>query len=48
MLASQGFTDEPVGGCRAGDALTDGGLDAQEIGKIVQSVMAELKNRGMA
>ena len=48
MLAGQGFTDEPVGGCRAGDALTDGGLDAQEIGKIVQSVMAELKNRGMA
>lgn len=48
MLAGHGYTDEPVGGCRAGDALSDGGLDAQDIGKIVQSVMAELKNRGMA
>lgn len=48
MLAGQGFSDEPVGGCRAGDALTDGGLNSQEIRKIVQSVMTELKNRGMA
>ena len=48
MLAGHGFTDEPVDGCPAGEAVTAGGLDAQEIGKIVQSVMAELKQRGMA
>jgi len=44
MLAGHGFTNEPVGGCRAGDAAP---IDTQEVGQIVQSVMEELQRRGL-
>ena len=43
LLASEGFTSEPVGGCRPG-----GGVDSEQISRIVQSVVGELKKRGMA
>ena len=44
LLAEHGFTDEPVGGCPARDATVDSG----QVGLIVQSVVAELKRRGLA
>lgn len=47
MLAGHGFTNEPVGGCRAGDAIAPG-VDPAEVQTIVQSVLTELKQRGMA
>ncbi len=44
LLAEEGFADEPVGGCPVGgDAV-----DPEQIGRIVQGVLAELKNRGLA
>lgn len=43
LLADQGFTDEPVGGCPVGPA----GPDKQEVDQIVQRVVAELKRRGI-
>lgn len=45
MLAGNGFTDEPVGGCPVGEAPS---VDEGEVSKIVQSVLSELKERGMA
>ncbi|MBC8289935.1 MAG: dihydrodipicolinate synthase family protein [Planctomycetes bacterium] len=45
MLAGNGFTDEPVGGCPVGEAPA---VDEGEVSKIVQSVLSELKERGMA
>ncbi|MBI1311998.1 dihydrodipicolinate synthase family protein [bacterium] len=45
MLASHGFTDEPVGGCPVGDASS---VDTAEVTRIVQTVVAELKRRGIA
>ena len=42
LLAAEGFTQEPVGGCRTGDAI-----DPSEIARIVQGVVGELKRRGM-
>jgi dihydrodipicolinate synthase/N-acetylneuraminate lyase len=45
MLAANGFTDEPVGGCPVGQAPS---VDEGEVSKIVQSVLSELKQRGMA
>ena len=45
MLASHGFTDEPVGGCPVGEAPS---VDAGEVSRIVQSVLSEMKQRGMA
>jgi 4-hydroxy-tetrahydrodipicolinate synthase len=45
MLAANGFTDEPVGGCPVGSAPA---VDEGEVSKIVQSVLTELKQRGMA
>ena len=44
LLAEEGFTDEPVGGCPAGPAQPD----SKAVDQIVQGVMAELKRRGMA
>lgn len=43
LLAEEGFTGEPVGGCPA-----TGPVDSQAVNQIVQGVMAELKRRGMA
>jgi 4-hydroxy-tetrahydrodipicolinate synthase len=50
LLASHGFTDEPVGGCPAGAGAGqgDGEVDAAEVGRIVENVLAELKRRGLA
>ena len=43
ILADQGFTDEPVGGCPPSTP----GADPQHVDRIVQSVVAELKRRGL-
>jgi 4-hydroxy-tetrahydrodipicolinate synthase len=43
LLAAEGFTDEPIGGCPAGQAV-----DPEQIARIVQGVVGELKKRGMA
>ena len=47
LLAAEGFTDEPLGGCaaipRAGESI-----DAEEVARIVQGVVGELKRRGIA
>lgn len=43
LLAEHGFTNEPVGGCPAGEAA----VDTQEVTRIVQTVMGELQKRGM-
>lgn len=45
MLAEHGFTNEPVGGCPAGK----GGelFDARQVSQIVQTVVAELRRRGL-
>ena len=45
MLAGNGFTDEPVGGCPVGESAS---VDEREVSRIVQSVLSELKERGMA
>ncbi len=44
LLAEEGFTDEPVGGCPPASAP----VDRQEVKQIVQSVVAELKRRGLS
>jgi 4-hydroxy-tetrahydrodipicolinate synthase len=41
LLAAEGFTDEPVGGCPVGDTV-----DPEQIARIVQGVVGELKKRG--
>jgi 4-hydroxy-tetrahydrodipicolinate synthase len=43
LLAAEGFTQEPVGGCPAGQAI-----DNDQVARIVQGVVGELKRRGMA
>jgi 4-hydroxy-tetrahydrodipicolinate synthase len=43
LLAAEGFTNEPVGGCPVGQAV-----DPEQIARIVQGVVGELKRRGMA
>jgi 4-hydroxy-tetrahydrodipicolinate synthase len=43
LLAAEGFTDEPVGGCAVGESV-----DSEQIARIVQGVVGELKKRGMA
>jgi 4-hydroxy-tetrahydrodipicolinate synthase len=45
LLAEQGFTDQPVGGCPVSKAPP---VDRGEIDAIVQNVLAELKHRGLA
>lgn len=42
LLAGEGFTDEPIGGCPAGQPF-----DGDRIAQIVQGVMNELKRRGV-
>jgi 4-hydroxy-tetrahydrodipicolinate synthase len=41
LLAAEGFTDQPIGGCPAGDHV-----DPDQIARIVQGVVGELKKRG--
>ncbi len=43
LLADEGFTEEPVGGCRARTIVGD----PNQIAPIVEGVVAELKRRGM-
>jgi 4-hydroxy-tetrahydrodipicolinate synthase len=43
LLAAEGFVAEPVGGCPISDAL-----DTEQVSRIVQGVVGELKRRGMA
>jgi 4-hydroxy-tetrahydrodipicolinate synthase len=43
LLAAEGFTDEPVGGCPVGESV-----DPEQVARIVQGVVGELKRRGMA
>jgi len=42
LLAAEGFTGEPIGGCPAGN-----GIDAGHISRIVSQVVDELKKRGV-
>lgn len=44
LLAEEGFTDEPIGGCPINGAP----VDHEQVSRIVQGVLAELKNRGLA
>src|SRR5436190_5825645 len=43
LLAAEGFTSEPAGGCKV-----ERSVDPEHIAKIVQGVVGELKKRGMA
>jgi 4-hydroxy-tetrahydrodipicolinate synthase len=44
LLAEEGFTDQPVGGCPP----SRGDVDPAAVNQIVQGVLAELKRRGLA
>jgi dihydrodipicolinate synthase/N-acetylneuraminate lyase len=44
LLAEHGFTDEPVGGCPVDSADA---ADPREVSQIVQTVLAEMKRRGL-
>ncbi len=41
LLAAEGFTDEPIGGCPVGESV-----DPEQIAHIVHSVLGELRKRG--
>jgi 4-hydroxy-tetrahydrodipicolinate synthase len=43
LLAEEGFTDEPIGGCPPA-----AGVNPRELSQIVQGVLAELKRRGLS
>ncbi len=43
LLAEEGYTEEPVGGCPP----RQGAADPQQVDRIVQSVVAELRRRGL-
>lgn len=45
LLSEHGFTDQPLGGC---PPAKPGAVDQREVQQIVQSVLAELKSRGLA
>jgi 2-dehydro-3-deoxy-D-pentonate aldolase len=45
MLADHGFANEPVGGCPAGKGAN--GFDSGQVSEIVQTVVAELRRRGL-
>jgi 4-hydroxy-tetrahydrodipicolinate synthase len=45
LLSEHGFTNEPVGGCPIGSVNT--GFDSKQVGEIVQTVVAELRRRGL-
>jgi 4-hydroxy-tetrahydrodipicolinate synthase len=52
LLAAHGFSDQPVQGCSPVDVWSQGHVSAgnvqpDDVSKIVQSVVAELKGRGM-
>ncbi len=42
LLAEHGYADEPVGGC---PPQPRGAVDARDVGRIVESVVAELKRQ---
>jgi dihydrodipicolinate synthase/N-acetylneuraminate lyase len=44
LLSEQGFTDQPIGGC----PMAPADVSPQQVDRIVQSVLAELKQRGLA
>jgi 4-hydroxy-tetrahydrodipicolinate synthase len=44
LLAAEGFTSEPLGGCPVGGEA----IDPEHVARIVQNVVGELKKRGMA
>lgn len=49
LLAEEGFTDQPVGGCPSGDGPAEGStVNPRAVNQIVQGVLAELKRRGLA
>lgn len=50
LLAEEGFADEPLGGCppRGGGAGSSDSQSAADVDRIVQSVVAELRRRGLA
>jgi 4-hydroxy-tetrahydrodipicolinate synthase len=43
LLAAEGFTDQPPGGCPVSE-----NVDVEQVARIVQGVVGELKRRGMA
>lgn len=43
LFAAEGFTDQPVGGCPVSESA-----DSDQVTRIVQTVVGELKKRGMA
>jgi 4-hydroxy-tetrahydrodipicolinate synthase len=43
LLAAEGFVNEPLGGCPVGDTI-----DNEQVARIVQGVVGELKRRGIA
>ena len=45
LLSAHGFTDQPVGGC---SVVKPANVDAKEVSDIVQTVMTELKRRGLS
>ena len=45
LLAEEGFTDEPVGGCPAKPAAEKS--RTADVGRIVETVVAELQRRGL-
>ena len=45
LLAEHGYTNEPVGGCPAGSGAN--GFDPRQVSEIVQTVVAELRRRGL-
>jgi 4-hydroxy-tetrahydrodipicolinate synthase len=45
MLSNHGFTDQPVGGCPIGDAVSP--PNPADVSAIVQQVVAELQRRGL-
>ena len=46
LLSQHGFTDEPIGGCPTSSG-SDGGVKTQDVSAIVQTVVSELKRRGL-
>ncbi len=42
LLASEGFVDEPIGGCPVGDSV-----DPDQVARIVRTVVGELKKQGL-
>ena len=44
ILSEEGFTDQPVGGCPAGETR----VDREQVDQIVRSVLSELKRQGLA